>query len=462
MRRLSYLAAAALAMGCIMFANIGGLRSQEAADTTEVQVSAPRVIKTISLTNADIRSVLMYLSSYGGVNIVASPSVEGKVTLRLSNVTWRETLDILMKTYGLKSVESRNYIRVVKAEDYYAERAAEQKYLQERETLQPLTTHIVTIRYNVAEELQTAVTNLLSPRGTVGVDRRTNSLVIRDLPEVISRVDELVKVLDQETRQIKISAQLLEVESGFLREIGVDWRIVNQASVDETEPPIDPLFPTNPPRQDFAEEEGRIFGSQQMSNDKLGQFSFARLIEDIDGRDYSVGAVLSTIESSNKGKIIAHPEVTTLDNVEAYIQMGQKIPIKQFDPSGNTIISFYDVGTKLRVTPHITSESRILLHLVPERSSYQFDPNGVIINTQNAETNVVVEDGQTAVIGGLTNQEIQNLRTGLPFLKDLPVIGFLFGYDKKTVVSRDLVIFVTPSIVEQPEQAFNKMENEDE
>ena len=458
MRRLSYLAAAALAVGCLMFANIGALKSQEAADTTEVKVSAPRVIKTISLTNADIRSVLMYLSSYSGVNIVASPSVEGSVTLRLSNVTWRETLDIIMKTYGLVSVESKNYIRVVKAEDYYAEKAAEEKHLQDSETMLPLTTHIVTIRYNVAQELQTAVEGLLSPRGSVGVDKRTNSLVIRDLPENIARVDELIKVLDKETEQIKIAAQLLEVESGFLREIGVDWRIVNQAAVDETpaDPSIDPIYPTNPERQNYAEEEGRIFGSQQMTGDKLGQFSFARLLDDIGGRDYSVGAILSTIESSNKGKIIAHPEVTTLDNVEAYIQMGQKIPIKQFDPSGNTIITFYDVGTKLRVTPHITSENRILLHLVPERSSYQFDPNGVIINTQNAETNVVVEDGETAVIGGLTNQEIQNIRTGLPFLKDLPVIGFLFGYDKKTVVSRDLVIFVTPTIVEQPVQAFEE------
>jgi type II secretory pathway component GspD/PulD (secretin) len=136
--------------------------------------------------------------------------------------------------------------------------------------------------------------------------------------------------------------------------------------------------------------------------------------------------------------------------------MGQKIPIKQFDPSGNTIITFYDVGTKLRVTPHVTSENRILLHLAPERSSYNFDPNGVVINTQHAETNVVVENGETAVIGGLTNQETITLKTGLPFLKDIPVLGFLFGYEKKEVTTRDLVIFVTPTIIELPLQAFNE------
>jgi type IV pilus assembly protein PilQ len=459
MRRMSYLTAVALAVGCLTFVNIGALKSQEGIEITQTEMAAPRVIKTLSLTNADIKSVLMYLSSYGGVNIVASPSVEGTITVRLSNITWREALDIILNTYNLVGVESKNYIRVINSADYYAEKSAEEKHLQEQETMKPLTTHIISVKYNVADEIQSAVKGLLSPRGTVDVDKRTNSLIIRDLPEILERIDELIGVLDKETKQVKISAQLLEVESGFLREIGVDWRVVNQNYVgetamdeDEIDYLVDPLFPTNPERQNYAEEEGRIFGSRQVTGDKLAQFSFARLIAD---DEYSVGAILSTIESSNKGKIIAHPEVTTLDNVEAYIQMGQKIPIKQFDPSGNTIITFYDVGTKLRVTPHITSENRVLLHMVPERSSYQFDPNGVIINTQNAETNVVVEDGETAVIGGLTNQEVKHLRVGLPILKDIPVIGFLFGYDKKEVISRDLVIFVTPTVVAQPVQAFN-------
>jgi len=280
-------------------------------------------------------------------------------------------------------------------------------------------------------------------------------LIIRDLPTNLRRVDELIAVLDKETKQIKIAAQLLEVESGFLREIGVDWRVINSRGPDtpvEEDQGLDiaPLFPNNPERQNFASEEGLVQGTRLLS-DRLAQFSFARLVE-----DYTVNGILSTIEATNKGKIIAHPEVTTLDNVEAYIQMGQKIPIKQFDPSGNTIVQFYDVGTKLKVTPHITSESRILLHLNPERSSYQFDPNGIVINTQNAETNVVVENGETAVIGGLTNQETLTLRTGIPILKDIPLLGFLFGYDKKEVTTRDLVIFVTPTIIEAPMQAYSE------
>jgi len=458
MRRIPILMAAVISVACILALNYGALRSQEGIDVEPGPQGSPHMIKNLSLTQADIKSVLMYLSSYGGVNIVASPSVEGTVTVRLSNVTWKEALDIILQTYNLVSVETENYIRVIKAVDYYSEKSAEEKHAQEQETMKPLQTEIISVKYNVASEIKTAVKGLLSQRGTVDTDARTNSLILRDLPENLARVDELIQVLDKETQQVKISAQLLEVESGYLREIGVDWRIINEKYTNESpletgstdSYQIDPLFPENSDRQNWSQEEGRIAGTDQVTSSKIAQFAFSRM-----QGDYNLGAVLATVESSNKGKIIAHPEVTTLDNVEAYIQMGQKIPIKQFDPSGNTIITFYDVGTKLRVTPHVTSENRVLLHLRPERSSYQFDANGVIINTQNAETNVVVENGETTVIGGLTNQEIKNLKVGLPFLKDIPVIGFLFGYDKKEVITRDLVIFVTPTIVDKPVQAFN-------
>jgi type IV pilus assembly protein PilQ len=453
MRRISITIAAVLAIGCLLLLNFGTLRSQGGIEVVP-EPGSQNVIKSLSLTKADIKSVLMYLSSYGGANIVASPSVEGNVTIHLSNVTWEEALEIILQTYNLVGIESENYIRVVKATDYYMEKSAEEKHNQEQEATVPLATKIVGVKYNVASQMKTAVKGMLSTRGTVDIDERTNSLILRDLPENLAKADEMIQILDKETQQIKISAQLLEVESGLLREIGVDWRAVkrnvfNEGPVDAAgEAILDPLFPENPDRQNWAEEEGQIRGSDQMATAKIGQFSFAGTFENFD-----LGAVLSVVESSNKGKIIAHPEVTTLDNVEAYIQMGQKIPIKQFDPSGNTIITFYDVGTKLRVTPHVTSESRILMHLRPERSSYQFDPNGVIINTQNAETNVVVEDGETTVIGGLTNQEIKTLKVGLPILKDIPLLGYLFGYDKREVITRDLLIFVTPTIVQKPTQA---------
>jgi type IV pilus assembly protein PilQ len=144
-----------------------------------------------------------------------------------------------------------------------------------------------------------------------------------------------------------------------------------------------------------------------------------------------------------------------VDNNEARIQLGQKIPIKQFDESGNVVIEFTEVGTILRVTPHITAENKILLHLYPERSTYQFDPNGVIINTSNAETKVVVNNGQTVVIGGLTTQDVVESHVGVPILKDIPLLGYLFSFKQKKISDRDLVIFVTPTVVDDEDMTMH-------
>jgi type II secretory pathway component GspD/PulD (secretin) len=191
-------------------------------------------------------------------------------------------------------------------------------------------------------------------------------------------------------------------------------------------------------------------------SDPTGTYTFATVQGDFD-----IEGTVSALVSTNKGKIIAHPEITTVDNGEAYIQMGQRIPIKQFDESGNVVITFEEVGTILRVTPHITSEDRILLQLKPERSSYTFDANGVIINTNNAETNVVVENGQTAVIGGLTTQVEMKTRVGLPILKDIPYLGYLFRYTRNEIANRDLVIFVTPTIVTEEMQSLGSVQSEE-
>jgi len=432
----------AAVLAVLILSGGGILFSQEPDLIDETIMEQPRLIKSLSLTNADIRSVMMYLSAYSDINIVVSPQVDAEITMILSDVTWRQALDIILETYGLVGVEENNYVRVVKAEDYYSEKRALEQYNAEQSTLKNLRTRIVGVKFNVASEISDAVKGLLSGRGSVAVDERSNSLILRDLPENLDRIEELIVVLDKETRQIKISAQLLEIESRTLRELGVDWRILEGDGTTLYDPLSDPDNPEAVeywPFDSYQQES-----SSQMASDPIGDFFFHRT----EG-DFLLNAALKMSESSNKVKVIAHPEVTTVDNVEAFIQMGQKIPIKQFDPSGNTVITFYDVGIQLRVTPHVTSENRILMNLKPERSSYQFDPNGVIINTQNAETNVVVDNGQTTVIAGLTMQQEISLRVGLPILKDIPLLGYLFSYDKKEIQSNDLVIFVTPTIVEE-------------
>jgi len=386
-----------------------------------------KIITALHLQNADIHSVLSFLADYGGVNIVASPQVNTLITMSLQNVTWRQALDILLETYALSGVEEAGYIRVVATQDYINEQTQIEKYKADRKTLIGLATEVISIRHGTASDMIKSIKAILSQRGTVDTDDRTNSLVMRDIPENIEKVKELVKILDKETDQIKISTRLLEIESGAMTELGINWSVISRTGAD--------LLEGAKPEASFSQNADKV-------SDPIGKFTYATAQTDFD-----LEATVSALVSSNKAKIVAHPEITTVDNKEAFIQMGQKIPIKQFDQSGNVVITFTEVGTILRVTPHITSENRILLKLKPERSSYTFDANGVIINTNNAETNVVVENGQTAVIGGLTTQEETKNYTGLPILKDIPLLGYLFRYTKTQIANRDLVIFVTPTIV---------------
>ncbi|MBD3381270.1 MAG: type IV pilus secretin PilQ [candidate division Zixibacteria bacterium] len=397
--------------------------------STFAQGDPNKPIKVLNFQDADIRSVMNFLAEYGDVNIVTSPTVEGNVSITLKNVTWQLALDILMKTYGLTAVQERGYIRVVPTKEYLEETSMVQRHRSEQAKIVALETEIISVDNASAYDLVDPIQTILTERGKVEVDKRSNSLIVNEIPENIDLIKEFVRELDQETAQIKISAQLVEVSSQALSEIGIDWSVRGSKEVRKS----------SGYEADYDHTTG--VNADDVS-DPVGEFIFSTAQP-----GWELDAALRALVSDGNGKIVAHPEVITVDNKEATIQSGQKIPIKTFDPSGNVVITFEEVGTILRVTPHITSENRILLHLKPERSTYEFDPNGVIINTNNAETNVVVENGQTVVIGGLTTQDVVKNHIGVPVLKDIPLLGHLFGYTKKRVENRDLVIFVTPTVV---------------
>ncbi len=396
------------------------------APTVRAQDDPNAPIKNLSFQNADIRTVLGFLADYGQVNIVTSPEVQGNVTFSLKKVDWRQALDIVCKTYSLTAVDEAGYIRVTPTKSYLDEVSTLEKHKFDKEKMVELNTAVMKIDNATADELAKTVTPLLSERGKVQTDKRTNNLIVRDVPANIEKIEKLIGDLDKPTRQIRIAAQMIEVSTSALQELGIDWVLNTSRTV--------------------STKEKYTSATEQTLNDvtnPAGTFTFSTVQD-----GWNLTSKISALVSDGKGKIVAHPEVTTVDNKEARIQMGQKIPIKQFDQSGNVVITFEEVGSLLKVTPHITSENRILMQLKPERSSYEYDPNGVIINTSNAETNVVVENGQTAVIGGLTTQNVISNRNGIPVLKDIPFLGYLFSYTQKKVESRDLIIFVTPTIVE--------------
>lgn len=391
-----------------------------------------KVIKNLNLQNADVHSVLSFLADYGDINIVTAPSVQASVTLSLQNVTWRQALDIVVKTYNLAGVQEEGYIRVVPLEEYLKEQSQIEKYKYEQKLLVGLEMQIITIKYSHAKDMVTSIKSMLSDRGSINVDERTNSMIIRDTPENIAKVQEIVKTLDKETQQIRISAQLLEMDTDLLKEFGINWSFSGTRQV-------------NFGREDWdASVDSGTGQFTDKVSDPVGRFLFGLLRTD---GAANISGQISALASNTKLKVVAHPEITTLDNKLATIQLGEKIPIKQFDAAGNVVITFVDVGTILKVTPHITAENKILMHLKPERSQSKSDPAGIIIQTTNCETNVMVENGQTVVIGGLTTQDEEKLNTGIPILKDIPILGYLFRYTRKKITTKDLVIFVTPTIV---------------
>ena len=397
-------------------------QEQEASDP-----STP--IKNLQFQAAEIQSVLTFLADYGDVNVVVAPDVSGTVTIRLQDVHWRTAMDIIGRTYDLSVVDDEaGYIRVLRSEDYRKELTEQRKHDVQQRQLVGLETKIVKISNSVASDLVETVGSLMSDRGKATADIRSNSLILQEVPSQMPIVLDYIAELDSPARQIKISAQLVEISTQGLEEIGVNWTAAG-------------AYTTESGRS--YDQRGDVMANLG-SDDAIGRYTINVL-----NNNWTLDAFLEAVISSGRGKIIAHPEITTVENKEARIQMGQKVPVKQFDEAGNVVIKFEEVGTILIVTPHITAENQILMYLKPERSTFEYDPAGVIINTNNAETNVIVSNGQTAVIGGLTTQDEVESEVGVPVLKDIPILGRLFKYTNKRTENRDLVIFVTPTIVDE-------------
>ncbi|GAG51786.1 unnamed protein product, partial [marine sediment metagenome] len=237
---------------------------------------------------------LSYLAEYGGVNIIPAPSVRDSVSLRLRDVTWRQALDIILNTYGLSGVESDGFIKVVPTTRYMANQAIQEKYLQEKRNIARMQTKIISINNATAKDLIKPLKAVLSERGVVDTDDRTNSIIVKDIPENLQKVEEMIGVLDKETAQIRISAQLLEVESAYLSELGINWSAISQKVVQH--PPADPgdsILYT--PEYQVAQ------AAADLVRDPIGIFKYSTV-----ERDFNISAAISAIVSSSKGRIIGH------------------------------------------------------------------------------------------------------------------------------------------------------------
>jgi type IV pilus assembly protein PilQ len=405
---------------------------------------------TMDIEGADIRTVIKAIAEFSGRNIVVGKDVKGSVKADLRNVGWQEALRTILRTNGLDYTEEGGILRVDEAAKLNAEAVDRESARAKQSELVALDTRIIKLNYANATELATALTSSLSRRGLMQVDRRTNSLIISDLPSNLDTVTKMAEALDSTTPQIEITAKLVDVDASALRAMGIEWNISPAkpefwSGVDDPSNPGTKVLPGGGPIHN-SDKTVDVAGEHNTAiSDPANRLTFGIF------KDWaSIEAQLQTLEENRKANIISNPRVTTVDNREAKILVGQKIPLIVQDVAGNPVSQLQTIGIQLKVTPHLTSDKKIIMDLHPEVSDLSTQSTvqgGVIINTSEADTRVMVEDGQTAVIGGLIRTNDSHVRRGIPLLKDIPLLGILFRSDSVIRQNRELIIFVTPRLL---------------
>jgi len=379
---------------------------------------------TIDVQNADIKTVLRSLSEFSNTNIIAGPEVGGKVTAHLSTVPWRQAMDIVLKAHGFGWREEYGIIRVSTIDNLNAEELEQQSAERKKDELLPLVSRIIPLSFSNATEMRDALKEMKSARGSIEVEKGNNALIVSDIERIADKIASMVGDLDRRTQQVEIVAKMVDVDYESTREIGIRWDLLNLQ---------------------FSNGVGAA------SVDAVGTSSVSRLAFGTVQSWGELTAVLEALERENKADIIANPRIVTADNREAKIMVGKEIPLIVSDEAGNPITELTKVGIMLRVIPHVNQDESITLDLHPEvsdLSSQATVQGGIIITLMEADTRVVVQNGETAVIGGLINESDTQFENGVPVLKDIPGLGALFRFTSHTKKKRELIIFVTPKIVE--------------
>ena len=381
---------------------------------------------SLDVQEAEISTVLRSLAGFAGVNIVASPRVVGKVTVKLEEVPWKEALAVILRAHSFDYVEEQGIFRIDTADELRQETLSSERARKQVEELAELKLGLVTLSYANAEEVKNALEKMLTDRGNIDIDARTNSLLVNDVNARVQLITEMALQLDTKTPQVEINARLVDIDTRATRDLGINWGLSN-----------------------FVAPGGNVNGSLSISNPVQSPSGDLRV-----GTVQDWGSLMmqvEALENDQKATLISNPIITTTDNREASILVGQKIPLIVADEAGNAITQLTTIGILLKVTPHINSENRITLDVhneVSDLSSQATVQGGVIINTSESDTRVLVDNGETAIIAGLIRKIDSKLDSGIPVLMDIPLIGSLFRHSSDTKVSRELVIFVTPTIVE--------------
>ncbi|WGK81162.1 type IV pilus secretin PilQ [Vibrio aestuarianus] len=431
--------------------------TQEEAPQNKQLLAAEGKLISINFQDIPVRSVLQLIADYNEFNLVVSDSVVGNLTLRLDGVPWQQVLDIILQVKGLDKRVEGNVIIVAPKQELDSREKQQLEKARLAEELGDLHSEIININFAKASDIAEMIggegpLSMLSQRGSISVDERTNSLLIRELPDNISVIRHIIAALDIPVKQVQIEARIVAVNEGNLDELGVRWGFTSTngdntvgGSIESNLFQAGLLNESTLPVDDFL----NVNLAATSANASSIAFQVAKL-----GSDLLLDLELSALQRESKAEIISSPRLITTNKKPAYIEQGTEIPYLESSSSGATSVSFKKAVLSLKVTPQITPDNRLVLDL----SVTQDRPGEVVktgtgeavaINTQRIGTQVLVNNGETVVLGGIFQHSISNTVDKVPLLGDLPLLGVLFRRSYEQVGKSELLIFVTPKVVIQ-------------
>ena len=412
---------------------------------------------SLSFQDIEVRSVLQLLAEFTDLNLVASDTVSGRITLRLKNVPWDQALELILKTKGLDQRQSGNVLLVAPAAEIAAREKLELENQKQISELAPLRTEFVQVRYASATELFNLFSSggdggssMLSERGSVIVDERTNSIILTDTADRLEEFRRVIGQLDIPVRQVLIEARIVSANTTFSEEMGITWGGGGIRNQDSTNIRYGGSQTTLTELQNIlVSGMGDITSPGDLVVDLgvtgAGASSFG---VGLTGAGYLVDLELSALAADGNAEVVARPKVITADKSSATIESGVEIPYQEASSSGATSTSFKDAVLSLEVTPQITPDDRIIMKLNVKQDTVGQIFNGVpSINTNEITTEVLVDNGQTIVLGGVFQTDKNIATTKTPFLGDLPYVGRLFKRTTETDNKQELLIFITPKII---------------
>ncbi|MBE0596649.1 MAG: type IV pilus secretin PilQ [Desulfuromonadales bacterium] len=395
--------------------------------------------------NADVRSILQLIAEVSNLNIIASEEVKGTVTLRLLDVPWDQALALVLEIKGLGMISEGNVVRVMPLERINAMDEAQLTAARSKEKLETLVTEVVNVSYTDVATVAEAAAKLLTERGKITEDKRNKQIIITDIPAIFPEIRKLVRILDLPERQVLIEARIVEATTTFTRDLGVKWGISHSSDSGGT--------------GDISQINLGLGGSFLIPPSAaaggsgtagLGSgITFGRLGIDSTVLDLRISA----LETAGDGKVISAPRVTTVNGATATIAQGTEIPYQTVDDNGKVETEFKKAELRLTVTPEINPDGTIFLKIEASNDSRGEDvPTGIgsapAIDTKQATTKVLIRDRETTVVGGIFVEVQRDGKDGVPGLMSVPIVGHLFKSSTKRSERRELLIFITPRILD--------------